>query len=70
MITSVLVTILAAVALLAFGLVLADRLTRPREPTVDLRPFRCDRCACSFRNARWPGMHMRAQHPETYDGSR
>lgn len=64
---AIVVTVLVLMALFAIAIVAIDYATRWPEPVEMARPFPCDRCACSFRDARWLGMHMRAQHPEAYD---
>lgn len=69
MTAAIVVSILFLVALLAIVLVAIDYLTRWPEPTEDTRPFHCDRCVCTFRDARWLAMHHRAQHPNTYEAS-
>lgn len=67
MTAAIVVTILGLVAMCAFAVIAIDHATRWTGSVEDPRPFRCDRCPCSFRDARWLGMHHKAQHPDTYE---
>ena len=66
---SIVVSILALVGLWCAVLLVVDHFTRWPDLTEDVRPFRCDRCPCSFRDARWLSIHHRAQHPNTFEAS-